>query len=365
MPNRTDMTHSNNSSRRWTIALAVWLLAAASGFAGHELIHGRDAKEVQEEAPVRTWFPDFPPGYITAGVQFSDHNTGAFIDSVTGLWSPRERDAFLFLDSRYHYEDNGQFISGTGLGFRKMIEGRDIILGANAFWDRDHSQNGNDFDQLGLGFEVLTRWVDARFNYYLPDNDHYEVEGFSRRERFSDMRDGVFGTRSNTLTYHRYEAALEGLNAEIGFLIPGLDKYAEVRIFGGYYHYQNPFGGDFDGFKARLEARVLPGVILDLEYWDDTVLMGGHWTAGARVSVPFSLYNLVKGRNPFEGIGEQFTPRKREFKERLGEMVMRSHRIQTTTSGPELTSRRTQFEPFPGPAATGGATGGAGGFPPE
>jgi hypothetical protein len=360
------MTNRNNTSRRWTLALAVWLVAAASGFAGHEISNGKDVKQVKDEAVVRTWFPDFPPGYITAGVQLSDHNTGAFIDSVTGLWAPRERDAFLFLDSRYHYEDNGQFISSTGLGFRKMVSGRDIIIGGNAFLDRDHSQHGNDFDQIGLGFEVLTKWVDARFNYYLPDNDHYEVEGFSRRQRFTAFHDGALGTASQTLTYHRYEAALEGLNAEIGVLIPGLDKYAEVRVFGGYYHYQNPFGGDFDGFKARLEARVLPGVILDLEYWDDTALMGGHWTAGARVSVPFSLYNLVNGRNPFEGIEEQFTPRKREFKERLGEMVMRSHRIQTTTSGPELTSRRSQFEPFNGAeGGRGGGGRGGEGFPPE
>jgi hypothetical protein len=341
-------------------------MAAAGGFAGHEISNGKSTKEVKDhEEAVRTWFPDFPPGYITAGVEFSKHNTGAFIDSVTGLWSPRERDAFLFLDSRYHYEDNGQFISSTGLGFRKMVSGHDIIIGGNAFWDRINSENGNDFDQLGLGFEVLTKWVDARVNYYLPDDEHYEVDRSAHRESFTAFHDGAFGTASRTATYRRSEAALEGLNAEIGFLIPGLDKYAEVRVFGGYYHYQNPFGGDFDGFKARLEARVLPGVILDLEYWDDTALMGGHWTAGARVSVPFSLYNLVHGRNPFEGLGEQFTPRSREFKERLGEMVIRSHRIQTTTSGPELTGSRTTFEPFNG-AAAGGSNGRNGeGFPPE
>lgn len=357
----------NSTSRRWTFALAASLLAATSGFAGHQISDGKDGKEVKNvvEAPVRTWFPDFPPGYITAGVQFSEHLSGAYIDSVTGLWSPKERDAFLFLDSRYHYEDNGQFISSTGLGFRQMVPGREIIIGANAFWDRNHSEHDNDFDQLGLGFEVLTKWVDARFNYYLPDNDHYEVDRFRHQGRDSQFDGGNLVRQKHSLYYKTYEAALEGLNAEVGFLVPGLDKYAEVRIFGGYYHYQNPFGSDFDGFKARLEARVLPGVIVDVEYWDDTALMGGHWTAGARVSVPFSLYNLINGRNPFEGIGEQFTPRSREFKERLGEMVIRSHRIQTTTSGPQLVGTRTDTKTFR-PTGTGTAGGaGAEGFPPE
>jgi hypothetical protein len=365
------MMNTNNPARcRWTLSVAVWLAAVASGFAGHEISGGRDAKATAEtkeqvEAHVRTWFPDFPPGFITAGVQFSEHLTGAYIDSVTGLWSPRERDAFLFLNSRYHYEDNDQFISSAGLGFRKMVPGQEIIIGANAYRDSIHSEHGNDFDQLGLGFEVLSHWVDARFNYYLPESDRYEVDRFSRRERDGEFHGGNFFQTTRTSRFKTYEAALEGFNAEIGFLIPGLDRFAEVRVFGGYYHYLNPFGGDFDGFKARLEARVLPGVMLDLEYWDDAALMGGHWTAGARVSVPFSIYNLVTGRNPFEGIGEQFTFRQREFKERLGEMVIRSHRVQTTTSGPRAAGSRSETETFRG-VSPGGIAGRNGeGFPPE
>jgi hypothetical protein len=363
------MTNRNKSTGRcqWTLALAVSLLAAASGFAGHEISNGKETKEVKDtEAPVRTWFPDYPPGYITAGVQASKHLTGGYIDSITGIWAPKERDAFLFLNSRYHYEDDGQFISSSGVGFRKMVTGHDIIIGGNAYWDSLHSERGNDYNQLGLGAEILTKWVDARVNYYLPDNDHYEVDRTTLHDRGFAFHDGAFVETSRARYYKSYEAALEGVNAEIGFLIPGLDKYAEVRVFGGYYHYQNPFGSDFDGFKARLEARVLPGVILDLEYWDDTALMGGHWTAGARVSVPFSIFNLVTGRNPFEGIGEQFTPRHREFKERLGDMVERSHRIQTTTSGPQEVGRRTVTETFPLNGASGGPGGSRGeGFPPE
>src|SRR4051812_38782631 len=117
---RTDMTHRNNSTRRWTLALAVWLVAAASGFAGPEITHGKDVKEAQQEE-VRTWFPDFPPGFVTAGVQFSKHQSEAYLDSITGLWAPRERDAFLFLNSRYDYQDTSQFVSSTGLGFRKIV----------------------------------------------------------------------------------------------------------------------------------------------------------------------------------------------------------------------------------------------------
>jgi hypothetical protein len=302
-----------------------------------------ETKSVQTpEVSRRTWFPEDPGGQVTLGGLFSEGGTGAFLDSVTGLWAPRERDAFLFLDSRYHWEDNSQFISSVGLGFRKQLPGRDVILGVNAFWDSLHGAEGSDFSQLGLGAELLTRWVDARFNYYSPEDDQVEIR--SRHERRSEsslgpeFTSGAFIARdlresTRRQSFSRYEAALEGYNGELGVLIPGLDRYAEVRVFGGYYHYHNPFGSDFQGFKGRLEARVLPGVIADVEYWEDAALMGGHWTAGVRVSVPFSIVNLVTGHNPFAGIEENFTPRRREFKERLTDMIIRSHRIQTTSSG--------------------------------
>jgi len=80
--------------------------------AGHYSLHAGhimaepDKKVVQTEEK-RTWFPDDPPGLITVGGLFSKHMSGVYLDSITGLWASRERDAFFFLDSTYHYEDIG------------------------------------------------------------------------------------------------------------------------------------------------------------------------------------------------------------------------------------------------------------------
>lgn len=274
---------------------------------------------------VRTLLPDDPPGLLTVGGRVSGRTSSAVLDSITGLWTTPRHETFLFLDSLYDYEDNGQLLSANGLALRQQLPGRDVIIGANVFWDAIGSERGNDFNQLGLGVEVLTRWVDARFNCYLPEEKRFEAAHRTGPDR------GASGP-SRTRFTKRYEASLEGCEMELGFLLPGVERYAEVRVFGGYFRYDNPFGSPFEGFQARLEARVLPGVIADFEYLGDPRLTGGHWAAGIRVSVPLSLYNLVTFRNPFEGGAEYFRPRPRQFSERMAEMIVRTPRLETVTS---------------------------------
>ncbi len=318
--------------------------------------------------PRRTWFPDdMLAGSFTLGTMFSEDATGLYINGSIGIWANEERDAYLFLNTGYHWEDNDQDIISTGLGFRKML-GQNVIVGANVFYDAVNSEHGNRYDQLGLGVEVLTRWVDARFNYYIPEGDIHEVSRSSSRSTRSGFVPGGTLSTTRTAQFSTYEGALEGFNGEVGFLIPGLDKYAEVRAFVGGYHYENPFGNDFEGFKGRLEARMLRGVTANVEYWDDEELMGGHWTAEVAVTVPFSFYNLFTGKNPFEGAGDAFKRLPRPFSDRLADPVDRSHRIHTVTSGkvPTGSSTSRRFTPLGASSGGGGSSPGDGlGFPIE
>ena len=43
-------------------------------------------------------------------------------------------------------------------------------MGVNAYYDQINSENDQDYNQAGFGAEILTHWVDARFNYYLPED---------------------------------------------------------------------------------------------------------------------------------------------------------------------------------------------------
>src|SRR4051794_17700223 len=53
-----------------------------------------------------TFFPEDPAGLLTAGVLFSEHLTTGYVDTITGLYAPQNRESFFFLNSRYVYDDN-------------------------------------------------------------------------------------------------------------------------------------------------------------------------------------------------------------------------------------------------------------------
>ena len=321
----------------------IALLTPGANQAGQPL-YGPTGKETKDKIipPL-----DPVPGALTIGGEFSAHLQGIYLDSLTPFWRPG--NATVFLNTRNTYNDSHQYESSYGLGVRYLVPDYDIILGANAFYDSLDSQFDNQFHSAGFGAEILTHWVDARFNYYLPGSDDI-LSGSDVRKSTSRSVSAPFTTgnlinrtvttRTRTRSFRTFEAQLEGWNAEVGFLIPGLDRYMETRVFGGYYQYNNPFAADYEGFKARLEAHFLPGLIGDVEWWNDSYLNGGHWTGSIRASVPFSFFNLFSGRNPFEGAGEAFRPRQREFRERMSEMVIRSHRVKTVKGTVEASDDR-------------------------
>jgi hypothetical protein len=319
--------------------------------------------QIEPEKPVN--------GALTFGYQGSEHLNTGYIDLLQPLFSPSSNVA-LFYDGRFSFDDSDQTFQSHGLVFRYRIPDRDVIIGANVYYDSLDSAYDHHFDQAGVGLEVLTKWVDARANYYLPDQKREQIARTTRRETIRDIERGfaedVIRDTDLRRDFARFESPLEGFNTELGFLIPGLDRYAEVRLFGGYYHYLNPFGSDYDGFKARLEARIRRGLTAEVEYWDDKILTGGHWTGGVRVSLPFNFGNIFAGRNPFEGASEAFGPPSGDFGDRMTDFVVRSHRVKTTTSGFEpigthIETREKRIPKNLPPPSTGG--GGGGETPPE
>jgi len=284
-----------------------------------------------------------PEGVATVGGRASGDDNDAFVDVLAPVWGNDE--GFLFLNPRGSFSDNSENEVNVGLGARKLILDENAIVGGNVFYDNRESSHGNRYNQLGLGLELLTTWVDGRINWYIPEDDENVIA--SRDETsvsqsssssttlgdpyFDDhelKQDGVttISTVTTRTTHHfdQFENAMEGVDFEIGVKLPFVDRIAETRVFGGYYFYNSNYRGNLDGCKARLEVRALPGMILDAEWFEDKELHGSDYYFGARMRLPFEIGNIFRGKNPFQGAREYLRRQPLQpLKTRMTDMVMR------------------------------------------
>ncbi|MBN1269783.1 MAG: inverse autotransporter beta domain-containing protein [Kiritimatiellae bacterium] len=339
----------------WAVALHTMALQCLPGY-----IAVAQAKEAAEEAAAELPLPE-----LSLGVRGAEDIFEGFGDVLAPVWySPKH--GMIFLNPRVSAKDEGEEEANLGLGWRQIFSVKDypFIAGANVYYDSRWTQYDNHFNQLGLGVEFLSEWVDARANYYRPDDDEELAREWTTAEtavsssshsstRLVDAgpvipvgnqfvqevtweRRRTTVTRTTTTTYfwEQFEAALEGYDCEIGFKIPGLDEYLETRVFIGYQDFDTPFAEeDLEGAKARLEVRALPGLTLDAEWFEEERLNGTDYMVGGRVHLPFDIANIANGKNPFEGAGDRFKKTaEAKLANRLTEMVMRDVKIQTQIS---------------------------------
>ncbi len=114
--------------------------------------------------------------------------------------------------------------------------------------------------------------------------------------------------------------------------MPGLDKYFDLRLIGGYYSFDNqPFGpqtggtGNVEGWKAGVEIRPVPAIILTGTWYEDDRLTGSDWTAGVQLQLPFEVGDLGDGKGFWGRMGDAFKSRRRHLAERMAEPVHRQN----------------------------------------
>ena len=146
----------------------------------------------------------------------------------------------------------------------------------------------------------------------------------------------VTTTRTTTTTIERlfqlFEEGMEGWDAEVAMLVPGLDRFMDLKLLGGYYSFDNqPFGpqtggtGNVEGFKAGVELRPVPAVVLTATWYEDERFVGSDWLYGAQLQIPFEMGDLGDGKNFWGRMKDSFTPRRRHLAERLAEPVRRQN----------------------------------------
>lgn len=272
-------------------------------------------------------------GNLTLGSRFAEDFAEGTVDILIPFYA--EGQSVWFINPRGTMGDDSAEEVNLGLGYRYLIPDTKAIVGANMYYDSHWSEHGNQFDQLGFGLELLTEFIDGRVNYYLPENDSEPISSAPA------MWGSPFAEGNSILQEYwgLVEKPREGYDAEIGFKIPKIDRFAEVRVFAGYYDFESEFSGgsDIDGVKGRLEVRPCSALTFDAEVYENKDLLGTDYFVGVRMHVPFNLGNLFAGGNPFEGAGEAFRKQpERSFAHRMTEQVIRDQyiRLESGVGGP-------------------------------
>lgn len=295
-----------------------------------------------EEARART------AGRLTLGGRIGESVAEGYLDVLQPLigWG----DGIVFFNPKLSGSDDDEQELSLGIGARSLLPGLNAIAGINVFYDARRTAHDHTFDQIGVGAELLTTWVDARANYYWPDNKHEHIDRtsdttvsqsqsyslsdiYARRHQFLQNETVVTRTTRTTRYFDRFEEALEGYDAEVGVRLPYLPEWLETRVFAGYYSFEGDFTSDIDGFRGRLEIRALPALTIDAELYENDELTGSDYFVGARANLPFDAFELAHGRNPFAGTSDQLKAARRTLRDRLSEMVIRDPHIRLNESG--------------------------------
>jgi hypothetical protein len=237
---------------------------------------------------------------VIMGAAGGDTTQNGFVQVLAPIWW--EGETMVYVNPQMGLNGNTDAGFSLGMGVRRYVTGWDAIIGGNIFFDRQSSIYDNDFNQLGLGFEILTETVDFRFNYYLPQTGARAVSvatstgatrefteigtPFATQNTVSQPITNISQAGNLNQVFDATEAAMEGYDLELGFLVPLLKEIGETRLYGGLYSFDNTLGNDFLGAKARAELRLSSKLTLETKYFEDAALYGDNWTFGFRVSLP-------------------------------------------------------------------------------
>lgn len=155
-----------------------------------------------------------------------------------------------FLDGRGHIFDNGKWAANAGVGLRAV--GGKRVYGINTYYDYRSTSRLN-FNQIGVGLETLGPLLDFRINGYFPFGKKVSSPWGAQFSRFSGH---------SLLISQKYQFALKGANAEVGFHW-GKTKHFDFYAAAGPYYYKGYLGSPIWGGKATISGMYKDMIALE------------------------------------------------------------------------------------------------------
>jgi len=218
------------------------------------------------------------------GYQGSYMTVGGFIpyaeDDMGGFWSA---------DLRGHLSNYGGFFSNVGVVRQQFLGGALGTFGL--YWDYDGDLNqyptsvaggnsfGHAYNQIGLSGALLTDFGNLRSNGYMPT----VTTGFTQGSPGSPFYQNVI------MAQYGLDAALTGVDLEVGAYIPGLADWAGMWSVGGYafgnikdkYSNGTPVVPNFGGVYSRIDVTLANNWDFQIQANNDSYF---DWTGYARLT---------------------------------------------------------------------------------
>ncbi len=153
---------------------------------------------------------------------------GTNYSSGTLFFAPDYRlgHTLQFIDTRLHRFDDQTYGANVGIGWRYIPKNNTFcnLLGFNVYYDYRRGHNWN-YNQIGMGLEVLGNRLDFRANLYVPIA--------TQKYSICCIYDNYIGDWY--ASYCKCESISYGYNAEIGYLIVRSKNILLYAATGPYY----------------------------------------------------------------------------------------------------------------------------------
>ncbi|MEM7010336.1 MAG: inverse autotransporter beta domain-containing protein, partial [Verrucomicrobiota bacterium] len=239
-------------------------------------------------------------------------------------------DQLLYVNAWTGFYQRDQHYFSVGAGYRWLNAKDTLFFGLNAFWDHGEVDDLASFDRFGFGVEASNFLIDFRLNGYLAESgrgsDSSQVLGYG--PLFASGH-SVF----QPLTVAGAEA-YSGVEFELGRQLPLPENFPfTLGFWAGAYAFDGPdeANSDMDGWRARVELGLTDYLFFDAAYYDDEDFVGGNTYVGLRASIP-----LGKGARSAAEVGDDSIV-ENYLRAKLGQRVVRHHRLMHTTSVTENT----------------------------
>jgi hypothetical protein len=217
------------------------------------------------------------------------------LDVKLKLDNKKSKEINLGLVYRYNYNDNA-------------------ILGAYTYFDHRRTGSGFSINGLTAGVEVLSKYIDARANIYIPQNKRKKIAHNSKKT-IEIKGTSIFAISGG----HKYESALKGYDIEVGTPLfafsDTLNEKIGTKVFVARYSFTAKNVKAITGTRFRVEQ--------DLgKVWLGNSSYRFHASAETQ-------FDKVRKRQNFIGVGVKvlFNDKKNSYKKKPTGL---SHRMMET-----------------------------------